>query len=298
MRAGIVYAALLATVLASPSFAADVTVKNFVGQITLIEGNDGLDVVKVGSKGDLEHSDRGEAILIDGGLSRKERGKACNGGSLSWDLDFNGKRSQYDRRLKDYPELLISIPAGSNLTIRDSYVWMNGEVDLNQADLSLSGCFDTQLGVIQDLGLELSGSGDFEADRVDHAVIEKSGAGDMEFKKVTRVQLEQSGAGDIEFGYVTESLSIDKSGSGDIDVDRADGVISISKSGSGDIDVKSGAVTDLRIENSGSGDVDIRTGVEEAKVYASGSGDVYIESVEGVLYQEVSGSADLNLGDD
>ena len=64
------------------------------------------------------------------------------------------------------------------------------------------------------------------------------------------------------------------------------------------MEVSGGELRDVVIGNSGSGDVDIEAPMENARVNASGSGDIYLEAVSGLLDQTVSGSAELERGDD
>ena len=298
MRPAICYAALLAAVLASPAGAMDIKIENFVGNVTLVEGNDGLDVVRRGEEGALEVSTDGDVIHIDGGLTSKERNEACNYGGVSWNLSWNDRKSKGSTRLADYPELRISVPEGSNLKIKKSSILLTSDVDLGNVSLNISGCFDVNLQNTGDLDLDKSGSGEFEAARVGALDIEKSGSGDLSFVSADSVKLDVSGSGEFEIGDVNGSVRIEKSGSGDVDIDYINGDLRVEKSGSGDVEVRGGTIANLTIDNSGSGDVDVNAPVGDAQVNASGSGDIYIESIEDLLYESVSGSAKLRRGDD
>jgi len=291
-------AALLTSAMVMPAAAADITIKNFVGQIDIIQGDDGVSVLDAGTKGGLDYSDSRGNIHIDGGLSRKERNKVCNGNGISFDLDWNGKRHTGDTRLKDYPELRISVPNGSNLIIRDSALYLDSQSHLGDADLDVQGCFDMKIDSAETLKLDKSGSGDIEIGRADSVDIEKSGSGDVELGRTARFNLEQSGSGDIEVDRVDGPVTIDKSGSGDIEIGEIDGDFEIDKSGAGDVEVNDGTVPSLRVNNSGSGDVDIDAAVGDAVVRASGSSDVYVKSVSGRVDVSTSGSSDFTRGDD
>lgn len=298
MRAALAYAGLLAIVLVAPADAMDVKVENFVGKITLIEGSDGLDVISRGSEGDLEFSSNGEVIHIDGGLNSRERGEACNYGGISWDLNWNDKRTKGNTRLQDYPDLEISVPAGSNLTVDDSAVELTSAVSLGTVSLDVSGCFDIDLQDTGNLQIEKSGSGDFDAVRVGALDIEKSGSGDITIGSAMSLLFEASGSGEFEIGDIPGPVRIEKSGSGDVEIESVSGDVRVEKSGSGDVEINGGSVQQLTIGNSGSGDVDVNADVVDAHVTASGSGDIYIESISGVLHEQISGSADLRRGDD
>ncbi len=291
---------LLATALllgaSVPAFAADITIRDFAGRITLVEGTDGVSVDQVG-RYPADFSSNRDSIVVDGGLSSKQRDKACRGES-GLVVRINGRDRVPDKRLRDYPALTIAVPQGSTLTVRDSTIRFLSEVDLSTADIDMGGCFDIRLANVDDLRLDKSGSGDVEADNVGTFDISKSGSGDIYAQEVGTFVLEQSGSGDISLDRVSQSARIDKSGSGDIEIDEAFGNLTVNKSGSGDVEVSGGELRDVVIGNSGSGDVDIEAPMENARVNASGSGDIYLEAVSGLLDQTVSGSAELERGDD
>lgn len=298
MRAGLCYAALLAVILAVPAGATDIKVENFAGKITLIEGTDGLDVVSRGSEGSLKLNTSGDMIRIDGGLNSKERNEACKGPGISWDLNWNDRESKGNTRLEDYPDLRISIPAGSNLEIDESSVELTSDVTLGNVTLDLAGCFDVVLADTGDLKLDRSGSGDFTAGRVGRLEVDKSGSGDLVFEASDSLELEASGSGEFEIGAVNGPVRIEKSGSGDVEIDSVNGNVRVDKSGSGDIEIYGGTVEELMIENSGSGDVDVDAAVGNATIDASGSGDIYVDSISGSVEKSVSGSAEFKRGDD
>lgn len=289
--------ALLAALIGTPALATDITIENFVGKITIIQGNDGLDVIQNG-KGDLQYRQNGETITVDGGLNSKERGDACKGPGGSWNLSLGSWNSTGDTRLDDYPELEISVASGSDLTITRSAVEIVAEADLGETRLDVSGCFDIELADTASLTIDKSGSGDITAGSTGPTRIEKSGSGDIEIIEAASFDLEQSGSGDIDIEAVTGPVDIDKSGSGDVEIERLTGSLSVDKSGSGDVEVDGGEVSVLTVSNSGSGDVNVHADIGDAKINASGSGDIYVKSISGSLEKSISGSADLNRGDD
>lgn len=290
-------AALLTSAMVAPASATDITIKNFVGKVTVIEGTDGLDVVRDGKEA-IDFRDSSKDIYIDGGLNQKERDEACDGSGVSWNLDFGNRKSQGNTKLEDYPELLISVPNGSNLTIEDSALQLDAAVTLGDADIDVGGCFDLTLAEADSVRLMKSGSGDIEIGSARTIDIDKSGSGDVEIGDVDRFELEQSGSGDVDIDRINGAMSVEKSGSGDIDIGTIDGNFSVEKSGSGDIDLADGTVPKLTVRNSGSGDVDIYAAVGDAYVRASGSGDVYVKSISGDLDETTSGSSDFSRGDD
>lgn len=292
-----ILAALLTSAMVVPASATDITIKDFVGTITIVDGNDGLDVIRDGKK-TIDFRDSGDDIFIDGGLSHKERSKACDGSGLSWNLDFGGRGSKGNTRLDDYPDIRLSVPEGSHLTIVDSSLELNSEIMLGDADLEIGGCFDTFIDGAETLRIEKSGSGEIEIGSAGRLDLSKSGSGDVDVGQTGQFDLDQSGSGEVEVDRVDGPMSIEKSGSGDIEVGMIDGELSVEKSGSGDVDIESGTVSKLSIRNSGSGDVDIHAAVGDAYVRASGSGDVYVKSISGTLDESTSGSSDFSRGDD
>jgi hypothetical protein len=292
-----ILAALMTSAMVVPASAATVTIQDFVGNVTIVTGTDGLEVVREGKK-PIIVGGSGDEIFIDGGLSQKERNKVCAGVGLSWNLDFGGRESQGDTRLEDYPELLISVPNGSDLSITKSSLHLDSQVELNDADLDVGGCFDLTIAAVETLRLEKSGSGDIDIGTAGTLTIEKSGSGELEIGTTGTFDLNQSGSGDVDINRIDGPASIEKSGSGDIDIGSLNGSLRVEKSGSGDIDINGGTIPNLSIQNSGSGDVDINAAVDDAYVRASGSGDVYVKSISGALDQSVSGSSDFTRGDD
>jgi hypothetical protein len=151
---------LLATALllgaSVPAFAADITIRDFAGRITLVEGTDGVSVDQVG-RYPADFSSNRDSIVVDGGLSSKQRDKACRGES-GLVVRINGRDRVPDKRLRDYPALTIAVPQGSTLTVRDSTIRFLSEVDLSTADIDMGGCFDIRLANVDDLRLDKSGS--------------------------------------------------------------------------------------------------------------------------------------------
>lgn len=297
MTKQLILAALMTSAMVVPASATDITIQDFVGTITIVDGNDGLDVIRDGKKA-IDVRESSDEISIDGGLSDKERSKACDGPGIGWNLDFNGRGSKGNTRLDDYPDIRLSVPKGSNLTIVDSVLNLNSEVRLGDADLEISGCFDTFIDEVETLRITKSGSGDIDIGSAGTIDLSKSGSGEIEVGTAGQFDLNQSGSGDVEIDRVDGSMSISKSGSGDIEIGTIDGDLSVEKSGSGDVEVESGTIPDLSIRNSGSGDVDIHAAVGDAYVRASGSSDVYVKSISGTLDESTSGSSDFTRGDD
>jgi len=296
-RTTLLLAALMTSAMVVPASAADITIANFVGMVKIVDGNDGVEVVRAGEK-PADYRDTRDEIFIDGGLSDKARSKACEGGGISWNLDFGGRGSEGNSRLEDYPKITISVPSGSSLTIQNSALQLDSQVDLGAADIDVGGCFDINVESADELILNKSGSGDVEIGTVGRLKIDKSGSGDVDVKLVSSFELDQSGSGDVDIDQVDGPVMIEKSGSGDIDIGRVDGSFSVDKSGSGDVDVNGGAISDLSVRNSGSGDVDINAAVGDAYVRASGSSDVYVKSISGSVDESTSGSSDFRRGDD
>lgn len=297
MKRSLLLVTLLGTAVASPALATDITIRDFVGIVTIIDGTDGVDVRSAGDK-PADISDSDGDIRIDGLTSREERAKACNRRGMSWNFDFNGKESKGSTRLDGYPNIQISVPDGSNLYIEDSYVWLDSKIRLTEADLEMGGCFDIDMDAVETLRLEKSGSGDIDIGEAGTLRMEKSGSGDMDVGRVGPLNIEKSGSGDIDIDRVNGPVSIEKSGSGDIDIGVLTGSLELDRSGSGDVAVDDGDVSLLRVRSSGSGDVDINAAVGDAFVRASGSTDVYVKSIQGSLEQSTSGAADFKRGDD
>lgn len=292
-----ILAALLTSAMVVPASATDITIQDFVGKVTIVTGTDGLEVVREGETS-IKVRDSGDEIFIDGGLSHKERNKACDGSGMSWNLGFGGHESQGNTRLDDYPELIVSVPNGANLTITESSLLLDSQVELNDADLDVGGCFDLSVATVETLRLDKSGSGDIDIGSAGTISIQKSGSGDLDINQTGAFELGQSGSGDVDINRAQGPVSLEKSGSGDIDIGQIDGNLEVEKSGSGDVDIDGGTIATLSIQNSGSGDVDVNAAVGDAYVRASGSGDVYVKSISGRVDEATSGSSKFKRGDD
>ncbi|WP_298915337.1 DUF2807 domain-containing protein [uncultured Algimonas sp.] len=298
MRRAALLMGAAAALSAAPAFATDVTIRDFVGTVMLVEGSDGVELIEQGRKGDVDFRDSPSGIVVDGGMDNRARNDACKGRGVSFDLDWNGRDYAGDTRLADYPKLRIGVPSGSDLTIESSAVRLETDVALDRAELDLSGCFDVALADTTAVRLDKSGSGDFTAANVGTFTAEKSGSGDIELKRVGRFDLEQSGSGDVEIDLITGRADIEKSGSGNIEIVEVDGDFEVEKSGSGDVVIDGGEIPNLVVRNSGSGDVDIAATVGNAYVRASGAGDVTLGRLTGSIDQRASGSADINWDTD
>ena len=286
--------AALAVLMATPAMATDVTVKDFIGRIIIETGDTKLAVKRENDMLDTDVTF--DKIAIDGGYSDLDDENVCNskgGWIVNWSID--GKHS-VDKRIKSYPELMINVPDGSRLFVKNSHVQLINKSDLSEADLKLSGCLSTELGNVENAKIQKSGSGNIEADRIGSLDLSKSGSGDLEVASVGTGNLSVSGSGDIDLGEVDGTMDIRKSGSGDIEIERMTGNLSIRKSGSGDIEVDAGSIPRLTIEKSGSGEADVDADVTDAKVTSRGSGDVYLKRVSGQLESSTSGSGDLDIG--
>ena len=292
-----ILAALMTSAMVVPASATTVTIQDFVGKVTIVTGTDGLEVVREGKK-PIIVGGSGDEIFIDGGLSQKQRNKACAGGGLSWNLDFGGRKSEGDTRLDDYPDLIIRVPNGTDLNITQSSLHLDSQVELNDADLDVGGCFDLAITAVDTLRLEKSGSGDIDIGSAETLIIEKSGSGELEIDTTGTFDLNQSGSGDVDINGIDGPVNIEKSGSGEIDIGSLNGSMKVEKSGSGDINVDGGTIASLSVETSGSGDIDIDAAVDDAYVRASGSGDVYVKSISGRLDEATSGSSEFTRGDD
>lgn len=292
-----ILAALLTSAMVVPASATDITIKNFVGKVTVVDGNSGVELLREGKK-DIDLRDGRNEIFIDGGLSQKERSKACGGSGVSWNLGFGRHESQGNTRLEDYPELLVSVPNGSNLIITESSIHLDSQVELKEANLDVGGCFDLTIDVVETLRLDKSGSGDIDIGSAGTLSIEKSGSGELDINETGAFELDQSGSGDVDINRAQGPVSIEKSGSGNIDIGQIDGSLKVEKSGSGDVEIDGGTIANLSIQNSGSGDVDINAAVGDAYVRASGSGDIYVKSISGRLDEATSGSSKFRRGDD
>ncbi len=303
MRAALLSAALLLAatpVFTTPAWATDVIIKDFVGTVSVIEGD--VDVPMIANNSDdLAVSNRDDVITIDGNIEKPEETEVCRYGSGGFTMDVNGKtwfgkRKKADRAFKTYPNIEVSVPEGATLTIENSIVELTTEPLLSRADLRLMGCRDTSLGNVLEANIRKSGSSYLTMGQVGSLELRKSGAGDMEIDEIGTARLNLSGAGDLGIGRVGQSAAIKRSGAGDIEIDTVNGELSYQGSGAGGLDVESGTITRLMIDKSGAGDVEIDADIVDAQIKASGVGDIELGEVSGEYSERVSGRVEVRRG--
>lgn len=279
---------------AAPAFATDITVQDFIGKIVIETGEPSLRIER--DHNQLEATSDDNAMRIDGGFTKPGDEDVCN---YTGRFKFNwstGDSESWDRRLKDYPDLRISVPNGSRLKIENSYVRLINKADLDEANLELYGCLPVSMGNVGTLEMKKRGSGDLDARTIGELTLDKTGSGDIEIEDLGYAKMSVSGSGDVEIDSVNGELDMKKSGAGDIEIDRIDGILSISKRGAGDIDVGSGSIPRLYLKKSGAGDADIDADIDDAEVISSGAGDTYLRRVDGELTSRTSGAGDLDVG--
>lgn len=263
---------------AGPALATDIKIAEFIGEISVVEGKAGIEVIRAG-----KHN--------------FERGQDGNDLYVFSDKDWNDIKSVCRNRpsLADYPKLRISVPKGSNLFIDQGFVDLDVRTDLDRADLQLGGCFQTRLRDVNALYLDQSGMGDVEIGDTKTLDIRKSGRGGIKVASASQLFLDKSGTDDVCIGPVAGPVTIDRSGTGLVEIASVSGDVRIEQSGSGDVTIKGGRVADLDVNVSGSGDIKIDAPVRNAVVSASGSSKVDLKSVSGTVRKDTSGSAKLRV---
>ncbi len=297
----------------------------------IVRENDTLDLTMSDNKlvvdGGLEEVDTTNCRGYSGKYSfswswgKKEDGKKSQG-------RFGGYKD-----LDEFPKLKLTIPADVDVIINESIPFTYGAPDVGSLSSETRGCGDIEIGNAQDfIKIKSSGSGDFTAANVPEAEISLRGSGDIELGDIDSLVLNLSGSGDgsvvsagsaeisikgsgdVEIGDVSGDLFADSHGSGDMNfgsvrgdlaykgrgsgdfyADSAYGRVSLELKGSGDAEIDAGDVSELYITASGSSNVEFGGTAATANLRVSGAADIEVERVTGELVQSDSGAADIDV---
>ena len=289
-----VLASLGAALAPSASVAETLEIRNFVGSINWSNGPLSVDVK--GKIGDLTVTD-GSGTIIDGNINKIDR-NACESSYGLFSFDWFGKKK--DRRfggydsLKDYPVLNITLPADTDLVIRNSIIFADGAPDVSKADIELPHCGLLNLGDVKNtLILEKRGSADVTVRDTGQIEANLRGSGDFYGAQSGAVFLKSKGSGDVVLGSI-RSLEMNVQGSADVEISDIEGDVEISSHGSGDIDL--GSIGSLTMNVHGSAAVETSDIAGDVEISSHGSGDVVIGSI-GSLAMNVHGSADVEISD-
>ncbi|HEY7213506.1 MAG TPA: DUF4097 family beta strand repeat-containing protein [Thermoanaerobaculia bacterium] len=207
-------------------------------------------------------------------------------------------RSQHGSAPTLFANLRISLPAGSNLAVRNAVGPVRGgdlegnvEVDTGSGNVEIAS-HSGQL-------LIDTGSGDVVVGSAKGETSIDTGSGDVVVKRLIGNGTVDTGSGDVTIQRVSAGkLSID-TGSGDVIVQE--GVVGkvMADTGSGSVKVLGVEVEELAAET-GSGDVTVRTSLAKARriTAETGSGDVAIHGGPDASFDIESdqGSGDLEVG--
>lgn len=176
------------------------------------------------------------------------------------------------------PRVVVRAPLNADVKVEQSTIF--GTMgDLGEADLSIDGC--SRLAIA-------SFSGDAE--------ISLNGSGDLDVGRAVDTDLVVNGSGDVVFGTVDGDFDAMVNGSGDISVQAMQGEMDLEVNGSGDITIASGRATAFDVQVNGSGDIRFSGVAVDPEVLIFGSGDVRIAALEGGLEASTAGSGRLRIG--
>ncbi len=304
---------------AIPVFAADgandgpvLTIRDFIGTVNIT--NSGGQTIEVSRSDGARYHTNGNKVEINDNQSLNDI--SCKGDDDNIRIrkgSWYGGRGY--KRISEYPNVEISIPANTRLVIDDSLVF--GQIgNVGSADLELRSCGDLKLGnVAGTLDLKLSGSSDLDMGNAGAAKIVISGSGDVEAQKFGPTTLTISGSGDVELDSIEGDATLKSSGSGDISIGDIRGnldyigggssdleiasvmgdTVFLRSSGSGDVEVDDGNVTSAEIIASGASDIEFLARSVDAKVKASGASDITLLQPSGNLAQSDSGASHITV---
>lgn len=228
-----------------------------------------VEVIRTNASLPLTVEDKGDRILVDGGL-RRISGCTKQSGRVRVRIGGVG-----DVAYDDLPQIVVRTPMKTKVAAGGAVFGSVGRTDA--LELGNAGCGDWTLGNVRgDLQISQAGSGD----------VRSGTAGDL------TVRL--SGSGDITTQAISNGATIDVAGSGNIRVASITGPLRASIAGSGDARF-GGRATNAVVRIAGSGDVWLQQ-VDGLNVRIAGSGDVHVAQLTGNLSKEIVGSGDILIG--
>jgi putative adhesin len=196
-----------------------------------------------------------------------------------------------------YADLRITLPAGSNVALRNVIGRVNGG-DL-EGNLAIdTGSGDVQIASQSGQLLVDTGSGDVVIGSTRGETKIDTGSGDVVVRRFVGNGSIDTGSGNVTVRKVSVGkLTID-TGSGDVTLQDGEAGRVIAKTGSGGVKVLSVELEDLTAET-GSGDVTVQSSLARTKrlTAETGSGDVDIKAGPNASFDVVSdqGSGDLSV---
>lgn len=150
--------------------------------------------------------------------------------------------------------------------------------------------------VLKSLTAKSKGSADIRSSiDVEKANVTITGSGNTTLEDVKSLQLKVAGSGDCDFGKV-EDASISIAGSGDVKIRELSKIGYVRIAGSGDVSILSGEAERLEISVFGSGDIDAKhLTVDELDIEMNGTGDAVIGRVRGHSVERISRTSDLKI---
>jgi hypothetical protein len=286
-------AAIAAVLLATPVLAAspEVEIRHAVARVVVIV-EDRSDVAVEVDQGRsnlpaLQVTRRGDEIRVEGGLDRRNNGRArrgdgiqsCRSGPANARQPGDGAsvevRDLGRINVSDAPLIIIRSPRDVKVSAGGAVYGAVGR-GANSVSVGNAGCGDWVVANVNG--------------RLD---IDSAGSGDMRAGTSRTLDIDSAGSGSVWAGATGE---LDVAGSGDVMVTSVNGPVSIASAGSGDVVIRGGTASRLSVNGAGSGDVRFSGRAGDLQVALAGSGDVSVGAVTGRVSRAIVGSGDVHIG--
>jgi len=296
MKTAIASTAVIAAVLlATPVLAAspEVEIRHAVARVVVIV-EDRFDVAVEVDQGRsnlpaLQVTRRGDEIRVEGGLDRRNNGRARRGDGI--------------QSCRSGPANARQPGDGASVEVRDL-----GRINVSDAPLiiirsprdvkvSAGGAVYGAVGRgASSVSVGNAGCGDWVVANVNGRLdIDQAGSGDVRAGTSRTLDIDSAGSGSVWAG-ATGELDLDVAGSGDVMVTAVNGPVSIASAGSGDVVIRGGTVSRLSVNGAGSGDVRFSGRAGDLQVALAGSGDVHVREVTGRVSRAIVGSGEVIVG--
>lgn len=279
-------AALAMTAAGAANAAMVVEIKDAVARVTVIpENRPDVQVRMLTQNGALpiEVRDRGDRVVVDGGLRRRIRN--CHGSH--WNLDFGGGRQAQGS-------------AGMSVEVRGvgrvgwnamPQIVIHTPMDVR---VDAGGAVFGSIGRSNSVALDNAGCGDWTvANTRGKLDIDVAGSGDTRAGTAGSLKVSIAGSGDVNTQAVSGPMRVDIAGSGDVSAASINGRLDVNIAGSGDVAVPAGRASDVDVDIAGSGDVDFGGSSQNLSVNVMGSGDVKVAQVSGQISRHIMGSGSV-----
>ena len=254
------------------------TIRNFVGTITIEEGR--VDQIKISERSRGETDDIAYKVGDDG------RSITLSGGVPSGNLNCVKQNDELyvrsgdsaPRDIKTYPQIDITIPANTRLDVEV----LAGLVRVSDAN-SLRGVFN--------------GCSDISVANIRGAVdVETNGGSSLSVQGAQRLHLFANGGSHVQVEELRGDGNLSLAGTARLAVNNSNGQLRVSQTGASRLNMKGGSTSNLMLKMSGASRFEHQGLVEKASIKLDRASRAKLEAVRDLQTKELSRTSQLEIG--